>query len=304
MPVNKEELLKDLETPEYITLVKETLGKKNFVIQDQTENAAFLDRYKKDVIEKELPGKIREVYDFLDTTLKEVSGIDRETNEKTSDYLKRVVKGNVTAAQASAVKIKQLEDAIAAGSTDPALKRKLEDEQQKFKEILKAKDLELENVKGEAARTRKSADIKLIYGELKKNFVKTLPPMFAAVESAVLGEVVNASVEKDGRLYMANADGSIKKDASYNEITVEDYLKAAFKEVIETKRTTGGGGSGGGPDPGTDPSKLTDENFPMRADIKTKAALMDYMISLGLKQGTDQFTKIYAKYGRQMAVAV
>jgi hypothetical protein len=42
----------------------------------------------------------------------------------------------------------------------------------------------------------------------------------------------------------------------------------------------------------------------MRADIKTKAALMDYMISLGLKQGTEQFNKIYAKFGRPMTVAV
>jgi len=305
MPVNKEELLKDLETPEYIGLVKETLGKKKFVIQDEAENVAFLDRYKKDVIEKEIPGKIREVYDYLDKELKEASGVERETNEKTSDYLKRVVKSKADAVNASALKIKQLEDAIAAGDTSAAMKKRLEDEEQRFKKLLSDKDKELADVKGEAARTRKAADIKLIYGELKKGFVKTLPPMFAAVETAVLGEVVSASVEKDGRLYMANADGSIKKDASYNEITVEDYLKAAFKEVTETKKTQGGGGSGGaGAEPGTDPSKLTDENFPMRADIKTKAALMDYMISLGLKQGTEQFTKIYAKFGRQMALAV
>ena len=305
MPVNKEELLKDLETPEYIGLVKETLSKKKFVIQDEVEAAAFLDRYKKDVIEKELPGKIREVYDFLDTTLKETSGIDRDTNEKTSDYLKRVVKSKGEAVNASALKIKQLEDAIAAGDTSAAMKKRLEDEEQRFKKLLSEKDKELDQVKGEAVKYRKAADIKLIYGEIKKGFIKALPPMFATAEAATLDEVVRNSVEKDGRLYMANPDGSVKKDSSYNEISVEDYLKAAFKEVIETKKTQGGGGSGGaGGDPGTDPSKLTDENFPMRADIKTTAALMDYMISLGLKQGTEQFTKIYAKYGRPMTVAV
>jgi hypothetical protein len=306
MPVNKEELLKDLETPEYITLVKETLGKKKFVIQDEAEAAAFLDRYKKDVIEKEIPLKIKEVYDFMDREVKETSGIERETNEKTSDFIKRVLKTKGAEAAASMTKIKELEAAIAAGSTDPALKKKLEDEQQTFKTILKNKDKEIEDVRGEAVKYRKAADIKLIYGELKKNFIKTLPPMFATAEAATLDEVARNSVEKEGRLYMANADGSVKKDASYNEITVEDYLKAAFKEVIETKKTQGGGGSGGGNggDPGTDPSKLTDENFPMRADIKTKAALMDYMVSLGLKQGTEQFTKIYAKYGRAMTLAV
>lgn len=305
MPVNKEELLKDLETPEYIGLVKETLSKKNFVIQDQAENAAFLDRYKKDVIEKEIPLKIKEVYDFMDRELKETSGIDRDTNEKTSDYLKRVVKAKGEAVEQSARKIKELEAAIAAGDTSAAMKKRLEDEEQKFKLLLSKKDKELEDVKGEAVKYRKAADIKLIYGEIKKGFIKNLPPMFATAEAATLNEVVNSSVEKEGRLYMANPDGSVKKDASYNEITVEDFLKAAFKEVIETKKTQGGGGSGGnGADPGTDPSKLTEDNFPMRADIKTKAALMDYMISLGLKQGTDQFTKIYAKYGRPMTVSV
>jgi len=185
------------------------------------------------------------------------------------------------------------------------MKKRLEDEEQRFKKLLSDKDKELDQVKGEAVKYRKAADIKLIYGEIKKGFIKALPPMFATAEAATLDEVVRNSVEKDGRLYMANPDGSVKKDSSYNEISVEDYLKAAFKEVIETKKTQGGGGSGGaGGDPGTDPSKLTDENFPMRADIKTKAALMDYMISLGLKQGTEQFTKIYAKFGRQMALAV
>jgi hypothetical protein len=241
----------------------------------------------------------------MDRELKETSGVDRETNEKTSDYLKRVVKSKSEAIETSARKIKELEAAIAAGDTSAAMKKRLDEEEQKFKVLLSKKDKELEDVRGEAVRYRKAADIKLIYGEIKKGFVKTLPPMFATAEAATLDEVVRNSTEKEGRLYMANADGSIRKDASYNEITVEDYLKAAFKEVIETKRQQGGGGSGGnGPDPGTDPSKLTDENFPMRADIKTKAALMDYMISLGLKQGTEQFNKIYAKFGRPMTVAV
>lgn len=300
MPVNKDELVKDLETPEYLGLIKDTLTKKNFVIQDQTENQAFLDRYKKDVIEKEIPGKIKEVYDYLDKELKETSGIDRESNEKTSDYLKRVVKTKSEAINQSAGKIKELEAAIAAGDTSAAMKKRLEDEEQRFKVLLSKKDKELEDLRGETVRTRKAADIKLIYSEIKKGFIKTLPPLFATAESATLDEVIRSSVEKDGKLYMANADGSIRKDSGYNEITVEDYLKGAFKEVIETRRPAGGGGSGGDTDPGTDPTKLTEENFPMRADIKTKGALMDYMISLGLKQGTPQFNKIYAKFGLPM----
>jgi hypothetical protein len=301
MPVPKEELVKDLETPEYLTLVKEALAKKEFIVQDKTEHASYLDRYKSDVIEKELPSRVKAVHDSYDKDTKDLFGVDRDPNEKSYDYLKRAAKGKLTELEASAKKIQDLEAAIAKGDTSAAMAAKLEAEEKKFKTILREKDDKISALEKQSLVTSKSADIKLIYGEIKKSFVKQLPPLFARAEAAALDEVVNNSVVKEGKLYMSNPDGSIRKDASYNEITVEDYLKREFKDVIEVQKKQGGAGSPpGGGDGAVDPAKLTPDNFPMKENIKTKAELTDYMLSLGLKQGTKEFQAIWTKFGYPM----
>lgn len=302
MPVSKEELIKDLETSEYQAVVKEALVKKEFVVQDKTEHASYLDRFKADVIEKEMPTKVKAIHDQYDKDTKELFGVDREANEKTYEYLKRAAKTKLSELQTSADKIKELEEAIKKGDGSKAMAEKLEQEEARFKKLMREKDEELKTYKQQSEHATKSADIKLIYGDLKKSFVKTLPPMFARAEAAALDEAIRNSVYKDGKLYMANPDGSIRKDSSFNEIPVEDFFKAEFKEVIEEKKKTGGGGSTPGPgDGGVDPTKLTPENFPMKDTLKTKADLTDYMLSLGLKQGTPAFINIWKKYGLPMA---
>lgn len=301
MPVSKEELIKDLETPEYQAVVKETLAKREFVVQDKTEHASYLDRFKTDVIEKEMPTRVKSVHDQYDKDIKELYGVDREPTEKTYDYLKRAAKTKLGELQSSSDKIKELEEAIRKGDSSGALQRRLEEEEARYKKTLGERDQTIESLKKQGEVTSKTADVKLLYGEIKKGFVKQLPPMFARAEAAALDEAIRNSVARDGKLYMSNSDGSIKKDASFNEVTVEAFLKQEFKDVIETQKKQGGGGSqGGGGDPPTDPTKYTPETFPMREELKTKAALMDYMLSLGIKQGTPVFQNIWKKYGLPM----
>jgi hypothetical protein len=302
MPVNKEELIKDLETPEYQTLIKDTLTKKEFVFQDKTEHAAYLDRVKKDVIEKELPAKVSEIYGAIDKDIKETYGVDRETNEKTYDYLKRVGKMKLSDLEKSSLKIKELEKAIADGDQSGALKKKLEDEEARFKLEIRKRDEKIGELEKKTQVTSKTADVKLLYGDLKKSFVKQLPPMFGRAETAALDEAINNSTIKDGKLYMTNSDGSIRKDSSYNEITVEDFLKVEFKDVIETKNPKGGAGSGGGNGGGggVDPKEMKPDNFPMKAELKTRGDLMEYMETLGLKRGSKQYDDIYKKFSEGM----
>jgi hypothetical protein len=302
MPVSKEELTKDLlENPEYQTLAKETLAKKDFIIQTKDEQTSYLDRFKKDVIEKELPAKVSEIYSNIDKDIKETYGIDRETQEKTYDYLKRVGKIKISDLEKSTLKIKELEEAIAKGDTSAAMKKKLEDEEHRFKIELKKREDKIQELETKVQTTSKSADVRAIYGDLKKSFVKQLPAMFTRAETAALEEAVRMSVAEDGKLYMINSDGSIRKDSAYNKISVEDFLKAEFKDVIETKNPAGGAGSGGGKgsDP-VDPKAITVENFPMKAEIKGRGALIEYMDSLGLKQGTQLYRDIYKKFSEPL----
>lgn len=303
MPVPKEELVKDLDTPEYQAIVKETLAKKEFAIRDKTEESTFLDNYKKDVIEKELPTRIKAVHDQYDKDTKELFGMDRDANEKSYDYLKRAGKTKLGELNASADKIKELEAAIAKGDTSAAMKKKLEEEEANWKTKVKQYEQRIKDLETETQVTSKAADVKLLYGEIKKTFVKTLPPMFSKAESATLSEAISNSIAKDGKLYMANPDGTVRRTKTYEEITVEDFLKAEFKDVIEEKRKTGGAGSppGGGNDP-IDPTKITPDTFEKPDNVKTKVELTEYMIGLGIKQGTPLFNHIWRKYGVPMAV--
>jgi hypothetical protein len=302
MPVLKDELVKDLETPEYQTLVRETLAKKDFVVYTKDEHAQYLDRFKTDVVEKELPSRLSKVYSDLDKDIKETFGIDRAENEKSYDYLKRAGAVKLGELKSSGDKIKELEEALKKGDPSGALQKKLEEEERKFKTILDEKNGEIKKLRGETERTRKEADVKLLYGDIKKTFVKTLPTLFHKIEAVTINEAIANSVLKEGKLYMANADGSIRKDSGYNEITVEEWLKQEFKDVIEKiKPPAGGGGGGKGGDPEPDPTKYTAETFPMKAEIKTRVGLMDYMDSLGLKRGTTLYNEIYKKHGASLA---
>jgi hypothetical protein len=304
MPVPKEELLKDLDTPEYQTIVKEALSKKNFVVQTKEENTSFLDRYKADVIEKEIPTRIKAVHDQYDNDIKSLYGVERDSNEKSYDYLKRAAAQSNAALKTSQDKIAELEEAIKNGKGTETIRQKLEQEELKYQKELKAHKARIAELEKSQQITTRQADVKLLYGEIKKTFIKQLPSMFAKAEAATLNEVINNSTVKDGVLYMTNADGSIMKDNDFNEITVENYLKKEFKDVIEKKREQGGAGSGNGTGAdgggGIDPDKYTVDNFPMKDSVKTRGELMDYMISLGIKRQSVAWNTIYKKFTAKM----
>lgn len=296
MPVPKEELVKDLETPEYQAIVKETLAKKEFVIQDKAEHAAFLDRYKTDVVEKEIPTRLKAVYDSIDKEVKETFGADRAQDEKTYDYVKRVGKSTVEQVTTLKTKVSQLEEAAKTSDPTGAYRRQLDEAEQRYKAVLKEKEDAIEGLKKEHGTVSKTADIKMIFGSVKTGFKKDLPALHDRIESVVLGEAITRAKQKDGKYFMTNADGTFMKDPLYNEITVEDWLKKEFKDSMSTapKGGAGSGGSGGGKE-GPDPSTITVENFVLPESINTRLKLGDYLDEIGLKKGNPMRDKIWAK---------
>lgn len=299
MPVNKDELIKDLDNPEYVEVVTKTLATKKIEVLDEKAKTTLLENHKREVLEKDMKVEVEKIHSQYDKDLAEVfPGYKRESNEKTYEAMKRV--GKQTIEQLN-TKITQLEADIKKGDPTGALTKKLQETEELAKKTigeLNIKITELSKGNEEANKTAKFAEV---YGGVKAKFIKTLPAMFNQTEKALNASILANAVLKDGVLYVGDGSGGIKKDASFKEITVEDQLLGEYKDVIDTRKTQGGAGSGagGGKPPanqGADPSLITKDNFEMPATAKGPDDLMSHLLELGVPRGTKNFNEIWSKY--------
>jgi hypothetical protein len=298
MPVDKVELAKDLESAEYQTLVKETLGKKDFTIRTKDEQATYEQNFKKDVIEKEIPGKIKEVHDQYDKDVSEMTGLKREQNEKTYDFVKRALKANTGDSAALTAKIKTLEEQIAKGDTSGATKKLLEEAEAKFKTKLQEQDQLITKLQGETTATKKQSLLTSDYATIKASFVKQLPKLFDRTEKSILTEALEIGlVDDDGKIYASDGKGNFLKDSSFQKIPMTVWLKNEFKDVIDAgAKPLPGGGSQPPNKTETNPDLITVDNFVVPETIKTGTDLGTYMLEQGLMRGTQKYTDIWNKF--------
>lgn len=298
MPIDKAELATEIEkNPEIATAATEALTKKGFVVRDKASDTTFLDNYKKDVIEKEIPKEIAKVHSLYDQDIKATFGVDRNQDEKSYDYMKRAASAKLTDLNA---KIEGYEKTIREkGDPTGVLQKKIDEIENRAKTTIEGYEAKIKSLQGDNEKATKNILLTQYYAELAKTFTKQLPAMFDKLSKMTLDSVLSQSVLKDGKLYLSDGTGGIKKDASFKEITVADYLKVEFKDVIDVKREQGGAGSGkggGNPTNDVDPATITKDNFQIPATVKTQGDLMDVMMEQGIKRGSQAFTDIWNKF--------
>lgn len=299
MAIDKAELATELDkNPEIVQVAQEALTKKGYVIRDKAADTTFMDNYKKDVIEKELPAKLSEAYNRFDQDIETITGLKKESTEKSHEYLKR---STSTVLSGLKEKITGYEKTIAdKGDPTGEMRKKIEAAEDIARKAIAEKDTVVKDMTAKTEFQNRKAIVDSAYAELSKTFVKTLPFGFDRGSKQILDDVLKATILEDGVLYISDGNGNKKKDASFNPIKVEDVLKAEFKEVIDTKRTQHGGGSGNGGKgtPGDiDPKAITKDTFVLPATAKTQIDVMDAMIAMGLPRG-DNFNEIYEKFAK------
>lgn len=240
----------------------------------------------------------RTIYDNLDKDLSEVSGIAKENNEKSLVYAKRLVNNFKTAAEAATplqLKITELETAIANGAGDATMKAQLEQYKQKETDWQKEKG----DYGTKLFQAEVKGDIRLGMAGLKYNeaIPKTLVDLARqSAESTVLGMAATQKTgDKTSIVYMEN--GQVKLNAEGQAADAGYIVRELLKDVLDTGVEGAGGGGQGGPRPprvGADGQVVVPDTLP--ETVKTQAGLIDYLLSLGVKQYTEAFDKAFAKH--------
>lgn len=300
MAIDKIELAAEIEkNPEIVAVAQDALTKKGFVIRDKAANDTFLDNYKKDIIEKEIPAKISEVHNKYDTDIESIYGVKKDASEKTHEYLKRAANGKLTELNA---KIAGFEKIISEkGDPNGVFQKKIEAAEELARKAIAEKDATIKDLSAKTEQTQKSSLLTSAYSELSKTFTKTLPPLWDRTAKIVLDDILKNTILEDGVLYIGDGNGLKKKDASFNPIKVEDVLKTEFKDVIDTKRSNAGAGSGkgGGKDENAiDPLTINKDTFVVPASVRTQDDLMTALLESGVPRGSKAFNDIWDKYAK------
>lgn len=302
MPLTEEEIqaIASAENPAEHELVKPLIDSAKLKIRTEEAENSFLDRFKNDVIEKNIPERIKEVHNQYDKDVFALTGIERKQDEKSYDYTRRAFKEK----EASFVsKITALEEkAKKGGDPEGIYKSQIEEltkQNETLQNNLQSKSDEIAQMQGKFVAGQKRNKLMSEYTEIKKSFKKDLPDYFKVFENETIEAVLKNTKEEDGKLIPLNDDGTVMKDADLNVIDIKDVLKMKFKDAIDKDRATGGtGGIGSGKN--IDPDTITIEDFARPAEVDTQEKLMTYMLKLGLQRGSEKFNKIWSKHSEKL----
>ena len=210
-------------------------------------------------------GKYRDFLNEFDTAIKEASGVDKTTNEKTSNYLKRVLGEQKSAVEGLNTKVADLERAkgelegkIASGSGDKELiesqKATIADLTGKYNTLKGEKDKMEADHKAALLDMRISTELNAALGEIAFK-----PDYSPEIVNVLKGQAIAAvkgmrptyiSDEKGGeRLIFHNEDGgeARNKDNGLNFYTAKELLAGELSRygVVDDGKPAGGAGGGG-----------------------------------------------------------
>ena len=247
-------------------------------------------------VDKQIGAKISEVHTAYDKDILELTGETKGGTEKSYEYLKRAVGGVLTARQ---TKIADLEKAIADGSTDPTLKAQLADLQTK-----EATWKEKEKTYG-TTLFEKDVLLDLRLGQVGIKLNDALPKSLQqlALENAekkVLAMAKAQTVEGvTSIVYMKNGVVALKDGVA---ATAGDLLREELKDVLDAGQGGAGGGAGGGQGgAGGKGGKVTVPDA-LPATVKTQSQLIDYLLQLGVADGTDEFDAAFEKLSKGLPI--
>lgn len=283
-------------------LQKITEGNGDFQVFTHEEHESFLNNLKDtEVFKQQIDGRVREIYQRIDSDVSSITGEEKGSDEKTYDYVKRQLSTLSSNAKELAAKKAELEKAVNDKSGEQTL------------DLLRG---ELESMKKKHQIFKEDADKK--YGELEQSgvqmriqheFDRSMTGL-KFKDAAIIPEDVrnaminNAKVELaksasfvEGKLVFLDAEGKIMRDENLNVLTPKDILSEKLKSIIDMGRKQ----------EGVDIKEAVEKvngktvvNIVLPESVKTNVDLTRYLMEVGLKRDTDDYRAAYAKFSEKL----
>lgn len=265
--------------------------------------------------------KIGELHGRYDEDVKSVTGIEKNSGEKTYDYIKRVLADlktksvGATELQRYENEIATLKSQIANGKGDEAIRQQLKDAQAELATLKTQYEVDKQNW---GNKEKEYAD-KITGIEIDSNFEKATAglkfragypesvqrTLLSSAKSAILGAYKPDWVEADGQRIMVFRDknGEIlrNKSNSLNPYTASELISEQLKEVIDNGRIiTGAGtqGQGNGQSGSAEVFNITGAKTQVEAD----EMIVKYLMQLGETRGSESFAEKQKKLRQENGV--
>lgn len=258
-------------------------------------------------------GKVKDIHDQYDKDVKEITGIDRNQNEKTYDYTRRVLSDYKAKIEGSSnlqgeiakykTNIAELQQQIKEGKGDESIRKQLKDFQDQYGALKTQYDTDKSSWEKERqgylsnfAQIKKDSQFEKAISGLK--FKSVYPE---AIQKSLLDSTVSALQSeykidwiKDGDkevMIFRDQKGEVlrNKGNSLNPYTAQELIKERLKEVLETAQPVGGAGS---KQPTQQPAlvNLIDVGG-AKTQVEADNLITKYLLQTGELRGTASFAE-------------
>ena len=260
--------------------------------------------------------KIGALHGQYDNDILSITGIEKNSGEKSYDYLKRVLNANkadlanfketkkqLTTAQA---KVAALEKQIAEGAQDETIKQQLKDARTQVTQLqnqLNAKQQEFETEKQKLQGQLQNTRIDYAF-EAATNGLKFKSGITDGIQKTLLNAAKAEVLQRGTPEFQQNADGSQKlvfrgadgnilnnPKNNLNPYTFQELLmETSIKDVVDTGRQQPGGGTGplGG---GGGGSVSVLDLSGMKTQVDADKAIENYLLSNGITRDSSEFAE-------------
>ena len=278
-------------------LQKITEGNGEFQVFTHEEHESFLNNLKDtEVFKQQIDGRVREIYQQIDSDVSSITGEEKGKDEKTYDYVKRQLSTLSSSAKELADKKAELEKAVNDKSGSQTL------------DLLRG---ELESIKKKHQLFKEEADRK--YGDLEQSgvqmriqheFDRSITGLKFKDAAIIPEDVRNAMINNaktelaksasfvEGKLVFLDSEGKIMRDENLNVLSPKDILAEKLKSIIDAGRQQTGVDI-------KEPVEKVDGkvvvNLTLPDSVRTNADLTQYLLKSGLKRDSDDYRAAYAK---------
>jgi len=281
-------------------LAKVTEGKGEFHVSTIEEHESFLTNLKDtDIFKEQIDGRVREIYQRIDSDVSGITGEEKASDEKTYDYVKRQLSQLSDNAKELTDKKAELEKAVNDKSGSETI------------ELLKS---QVENLKKKYDTYKEESDLK--YGELEKSgvqmrimneFDRSITGLKFKDATIIPEDVRNAMINNsktelakqadyvDGKLVFRDSEGKIMYNDQAQLITAKDILSEKLKSVIDQGRKIEGVDIEEPSIEEKDGKKVI-KPISLPDSVKTNADLTKYLMDLGMTQSSEKYRAYYAEY--------